>query len=214
MVMIVRSQKLAYFSTRKVGTTSVRALLKELAEGEGDFTATRGLPMNRRFLRMTEGMERIAVVRDPVRRFLSGFGNRVGHHGDLAAGLGDRLLIRLAGLDPAPDIEAFTRDFRGYCRWNDKIRRHFRPQRAYLGTDLSVFDRIYRLEALDELAADLSVRAGRRLELPRLQTGGEKLAFESLTEAQQRRVLAITAPDYELLARYYRAPEVGAGVAG
>jgi len=206
MVEIIRSRKLAYVPVRKVGNTSIRSALDQLATGPGDHVSTWDIPMSPCIRFRARGCFKFTVVRDPVRRFLSAHGNRVLHYGETDTYLIDRLLLRALGLPRRPGIEEFCRHYRAYYLLNDRIRRHFRPQGVYLGRDLGWFDKIYRLEALDELAADLSELAGRQIEIPRLQTGGPKVDFAALDPKTQRLILRYTASDYQLLHDHYSPP--------
>lgn len=119
-----------------------------------------------------------------------------------------RFLTWLSGLTPQPDIEEFCDHFGRYNKFNDKIRRHFRLQKAYLGSDLLYFDKIYRLDQMPVLAADLSERAGREIEFERLQTGGPKLKLEDMPRKVQKFILDYTAPDYALLGEFFEKPSL------
>ena len=206
MVEIVRSLSLAYVPIRKVGTTSLRAAFRALAEGPADHVATYDRPMSAYVRFRARGCRTFAVVRDPAERFLSAFSNRVRHHGDISGTPVHRAIARTLGLSPDPDIEEFCARFGAYYLSNDVLRRHFRLQGAYLGNDLGWFDRIYTMHELDSLASDLSDWSGRTVRFARLQTGGEKIALADLPVATQRRIREITAPDYRLLARFFDLP--------
>ncbi len=190
-----------------MGNTSIRAVLKELADGPGDYWSSPDVPLSPLTRFYARGCHKIAVVRDPVRRFLSAYGNRVIFHRDIGLRAYDRLIAKALGLSLTPGIEEFCARYRLYYLSNDKIRRHFRLQRQYLGGDLGYFDKIYKLEELDRLAEDLSQMAGRKIEIPRLQTGGPKLRFEDLPCETRRKILAITGPDYKFLKGIYEPPE-------
>lgn len=206
MVEVIKSRKLAYVPVRKVGNTSVRKALRALAAGPDDYLSTKDVPMSPYIRWRASGCYKFTVVRDPVRRFLSAYGNRVRHYPDLHKHPWHRWPLQTLGLSLDPDIDDFCRHFRAYYALNDKIRRHFRPQWRYLGRDLGWYDKIYRIENLDELAADLSELAGRKIRVPRLQTGGPKLSFDDLDAASQRLILNFTRADYALLADYYEPP--------
>lgn len=208
MVEIVRSKKLAYFPVRKVGGTSVRRALKAVADGPEDYKSTWATPMNARQIAMTKDMHRIAIIRDPVERFLSAYTHRVFDARDLDKQFQDRWVTRAFRLPFQPDIETFCRHFRTYYIMNDKIRRHFRHQRIYLGADLGFFHKIYHLRQLDELARDLSEIAGRTIEIPRLRVSGRKLTFADCSPEVQRFVLKETEADYAYLSDYFTPPKL------
>lgn len=209
MVEVIRSLSLAYVPIRKVGTTSIRKAFRALARETGDFEATYDRPMSAYVRFRARDCRTFVVVRDPVERFLSAYANRIHHHDDISAGAVDRSIARMLGLPRRPDIEEFCDRFQLYCLSNDKLRRHFRLQKAYLGSDLDWFDHIYRLDETDRLAADLSEWSGQPVTFERLQTGGPKLRFGDVPAGAQRRILAITAPDYRLLSGYFAPPEPG-----
>lgn len=207
MVEVIRSLSLAYVPIRKVGTTSIRKAFRSLSAGPEDHAATYDRPMSPYVRLRARGCRTFAVVRDPVERFLSAYSNRVLHHDDISSNLSHRALARAFGLARAPDIEEFCDRFDAYCLANDKLRRHFRLQGAYLGGDLEWFDHLYPLSETDRLAADLSEWSGREVHFERLQTGGPKLRFADVPSATQRRILKITEPDYRLLSRFFTSPE-------
>lgn len=207
MVEIVRSKKLAYFPIRKVGGTSIRRALEQVSEGPHDYIRTSARPLNAKHIRMTRGMHRIAIVRDPVERFLSAYSHRIHDTNDLDAQFQDRWITRLFGLPLRPDIDTFCRHFRTYYIINDKIRRHFRYQRIYLGPDLGFYQKIYRLKNLQELSDDLSEIAGKAIEIPHLMVSGRKLRFEDCSAYVQKFVLDHTRQDYDALSDYFTPPE-------
>ena len=209
MVEIVRSLSLAYVPIRKVGTTSIRKAFRALAKGPGDHLATYDRPMSAYVRFRARGCRTFVVVRDPVERFLSAYANRIHHHEDIAASRTHRAIATALGLSPRPDIEEFCARFRLYTLSNDKLRRHFRLQAAYLGDDLGWFDHVYPLAETDRLAADLSDWSGRRVTFERLQTGGPTLRFADVPAEAQRRILEITSPDYRLLSAHFTPPEPG-----
>jgi hypothetical protein len=207
MVEIVRSLSLAYVPIRKVGTTSIRKAFRSLAEGPGDHVATYDRPMSAYVRFRARGCRTFVVVRDPVERFLSAYANRIHHHDDIATSTVDRAIARVLGLSLRPDIEEFCARFRLYTLSNDKLRRHFRLQSAYLGDNLGWFDHVYPLAETSRLAADLSNWSGRPVTFERLQTDGPKLRFADIPLAAQRRILQITEPDYRLLSGYFTRPD-------
>lgn len=209
MVEILRSTGLAYVPIRKVGTTSIRKAFRSLSSGPGDHMATYDRPMSAYVRYRARGCRTFVVVRDPVERFLSAYANRIHHHDDIEADATHRVIAAALGLSTRPDIEEFCDRFRLYTLSNDRLRRHFRLQRAYVGDDLGWFDHVYRLSESDRLAADLSEWSGREVSFERLQTGGPKLRFADVPPAAQRRILEITAPDYRLLSDHFEPPPIG-----
>ena len=185
---------------RKVGTTSIRDAFRGLASGPGDLRLTADRSMTPDIRWRARGCWRFAVVRDPAARFLSAYRNRIHHHGDMEATRTHRALTRALGLAARPEIDEFIDRFWRYYWANDILRRHFRPQIAYLGRDLGWYDRVYRLDEMAALAADLSARAGREVEIARLQAEGPRLTPGDLTTRSRARLEAIVAADRAALA--------------
>lgn len=207
MVVILRKYRLAYFPVRKVATTTIVDALRLISDIDGDYRATYNDPMSARQRRLARGCHKFAVVRDPIARILSSYGNRIVHHKDLSSTAFDRSLLRLFGRSTAPDIDEFCQNIRAYWLLNDKIRRHIRLQTDYLGRDLGYFDAIYEISDLDRLAADLSERTGKSVTFSRLQTAGPKIRFSDLAPKSKSALLLYTRRDYDLLKRYFRPPQ-------
>jgi hypothetical protein len=147
------------------------------------------------------GMHRIAVVRDPVARVLSAYGNRVVHHRELsAAAAGEALGAR--GLEPDPPLDLFLDRFEDYRAASEPIHYHTMPMVRFLGPDPGYFHRIYGMGALDRLVADVSERTGTALTLGRSQTEGPKFAPGDLTAAQIARLETFYRRDYRVFRDY------------
>ena len=80
MVVILEPQRIAYFPIPKVANTSIRGALRAVV-GEDGYFNNGNHTMKPMLRRRAEGCWKIAVIRDPLARALSGYGNRVIHHG-------------------------------------------------------------------------------------------------------------------------------------
>ena len=200
MVLVLKRAGIAYFPVPKCANSSIRQTLAGFAEGEGDLTRTWNNPMSARMRRLSRGCHRIAVVRDPVQRILSAYGDRVVGRGVMRRTTTGRIAAWLGGLDPEPDIETFFDRFARYRLLNDKVRRHTDLQCRYLGDDLGWFDAVYTLDQTDRLAADLSERLGRPVSFPRLKADGPKFSPEDLAPRHREMLARYTAPDRAMLA--------------
>jgi len=207
LVVVLPKYGIAYFPMRKVASTSVKDALRRICDAPGEYHATFGVPMSARQRRLAQGHFKFTIVRDPIARILSCYGNRVVHHRDLSVTLLDRTAARLFGRSPEPGIDEFCRYLRSYRALNDKIRRHTRPQYVSLGEDLGFFDAVYTISELDTLASDLTTRTGRDIGFDRLQTAGPKFSAADLSPAARRSLLEFTRRDYDLLGDFFRPPE-------
>jgi hypothetical protein len=139
-----------------------------------------------------------AVTRDPMRRFISMYGNRVLYH----KGLSRRALVKHPRLRPRPDINVLVRDMGKYFRASSVIRHHALPMIEFLGKDMTVYHCLYDISAMDKLIADLNAHIdaigfrtpGPLPQLGQRQSRGPKFGLEVLTPGS-----------FESLAKHYRA---------
>ena len=148
---------------------------------------------------------RFVVVRDPIKRFLSAFGNRVLHHKELSRayveGLGLVPPLDLEGFVFDPDLAGFVERFASYRRI-PTIDHHFRPISEF-SAPLGAFDKVYPFEALGELVADLHKRMGVPMALPHSQRGGPKLQPKDLPPRVFDKLAELFAADYAMLEGLY-----------
>ena len=204
--------KLFYFPVPKNAGTSVRDCLFEIDNGwhfrpmiiDGQVIylySLFGFPDAFRPAPDRPGYIRFAVVRDPMRRFLSAYANKV-----LTAAMVAKSDFIALGVQPDlpknPDIETFVAHLDEYRRI-PSIRHHTDPQHLFLGNDLAHFHRVFRADNLGELERFLSERAGAPITLRRLNGEGPRIDPATLSPAVRRRIVEHYAADYALLARYY-----------
>lgn len=207
MPYIIPDKRLAVFFSPKSAGTSVRAVMFELENGrifepyrvQGKEIDENALLANFRFGKVDQeaikGYHKIAIIRDPVRRFISAYTNRVLHYRELSEEVaGDTL--RELGLPPDPDLETFVTHIGRYVTASHSIRRHTRHQQVFLGDDPDYFDAVFRVEDLAAFPWHLENRYGcRPLTLPRLQTGGPKIKPEDVAPDTLHAIEAVVAED-------------------
>ena len=197
---------MVFFFSPKAGGTSLRAFLFEVENGfafrdykvQGKTYDANSLLLNNRFKivnhRRLSNFRRFALVRDPVSRFLSGYSNRVDHYRELSEeAAGD--LLREANLTPDPDLETFIENFSAYKKCSKPLARHFRSQNAFVGSDIGYYERIFRLNKVDELIDFVNAECGTSATMPRLQTGGKKLKFSELDREIQSKIVHLVKDD-------------------
>ena len=221
MVMICEKHKLAFFGLPKVASTTLKHILYELDHGYPFDRAAHGgqsvhavYPsrpnMTPARMEALSDYWRFTVVRDPAKRILSVYANRIYDHWDLLQGRLARPRARLLGLDLKPDPDTFLRKMHRYRLQSGSIRHHTDPMVAFLGKDLSKLDAFYRFEDLDRLAADLSARTGKDIAFPRFQTNKavrRKTRLDDLSDAGFEALMRFTEVDYKLLAGLYDRPQ-------
>lgn len=169
-------------------------------------------PIKPEELAAPEGYFSFTIVRDPVKRLLSSYGNRVHFHRDLYKAVpkhrGQRWVWRLRhrGVDLLPDADKYFSDLKLYQSLSHSIWHHTAGVRTFIGDDLSRFDRIYKIEEIDRLEKELSAHTRTRVVLPREQTSGPKLEYSDLSLDARKAVKKSTEEDYDFLAEYFQPP--------
>ena len=205
---------IGYRPLPKVACTTLKELVFRLAH-HGPFSPELGGGANHvhRYFDLREqdigsAAWRFTVVRDPVKRFLSGYSNRVLHHRELSAEFLARQTLRFqpdpAVFLPDPGLDHFIEHLDTY-RCVPTIDHHFAPMAEVLAP-LEAYDRVYAFEELDTLFADLGRRTGQPIHAPHLQRGGPKIGLSDLEASARARLIAYYQQDYQLLAGRYLPP--------
>jgi len=149
-----------------------------------------------------------ALTRDPVRRFLSMYSNRVVYHRELSGQgmIGEKLAKH--DLPPDPQINELVSRLDEYIAVQPSIFHHARPQLDLLGSDLSVYTRLADIsevgDVIDEIkefwrGKGLASYSDRAKPLSRAQTGGPKLDLEVLAPESFERLLDYYKCDYDAI---------------
>ncbi|WP_372637489.1 sulfotransferase family 2 domain-containing protein [Fodinibius sp.] len=155
-------------------------------------------------LREQTSSTRFALVRDPVRRLISCYRNRVVDLGDLTS---SRSTLKRLDVPTEPDINTFFLHLEEYRRVNKSIEHHSRLQSAFLGGTLAYLDRVFTMGDIPELVAMLrTYKPG--LKLRQRKTGGTKITLADLSRKALRHAIDFYSPDYELLNRYFSPQEI------
>lgn len=214
MPYILEDLKLAVFFSPKCAGTSVRSAMFEIENGfqfrpysvQGKFYDENSLLKNNRIGSIDPNVFRdytcVAIVRDPVRRFLSAYANRVVFYQELSEKIAGEDLATY-GLPANPDLEGFVANHANYCRASSSINRHFFNQKRWVGTEPSRFKFIFRVEALAEFEKFLEEFSAKKVALPRLQTGGPKIRVSDISPETHEKIIALVANDVA----YKFAPE-------
>ncbi|MCP8688671.1 sulfotransferase family 2 domain-containing protein [Marinobacterium sedimentorum] len=204
------SKKIGYRFIPKTACTSIKKELYRIEKGmpfdEGSIGTHVHEYMRRNMSGPLKKLEfRFIVVRDPVKRFLSAYSNRVIHHRELSRNYIERNHSDLVGIIKKydPSISEFIEYFVDYMRV-ETIRHHFRPIVDFLdGDDLSYFSNVYKIENIKDLENDLSSYTGDMVRFGREQTEGPKLKLSSLKKSELDFILWFYQKDYELLKGQY-----------
>ncbi|MEL7188098.1 MAG: sulfotransferase family 2 domain-containing protein [Pseudomonadota bacterium] len=144
---------------------------------------------------------RLAVVRHPIKRFLSAYSNRVVHHKEIS----ESAVRKLGGFKrpPAsPDLGEFVDRFETYQKIQS-IGWHCRPMVDFLGHDPNYYQGLYGIHQIDEFLDDVANSVGKRYEVGRYQTGGPKFSPSDLTAKQTAKLEKFYAADYKAFSQYF-----------
>lgn len=128
-----------------------------------------------------ENLIRIVVKRDPVKRFVSGYTNRVLFHNKMRE---------------KPDFTTFIDNFDKYHKEYSDIQTHFKPQVRFFGLDKSIFTHIFDTSELGLVKELLEDTYQRKFPDIHLQQGGTNQKPE-LTKEQEEWIRKRYKDDYD-----------------
>ncbi|NOD34968.1 MULTISPECIES: sulfotransferase family 2 domain-containing protein [unclassified Ruegeria] len=225
MVAFLDKYNIAYFGVHKAAGTSIKHVLYKIETGnewDGKITElhprypTR--PVRQSDFEKARDYWSFAVVRDPIKRFLSGYQNRVHDFEDLkkvpvGSEHQNKLIGKLFGMrnqqpfkgfKTNPTIEEFIRDYDKYCDVSRVMYLHTCPIDVFLGQDIGFFDAVYTTSELDRLAADLSERLNTTVHIGRRNSSSTTPPrFEDLSKESKDFLVRHTQADYELLGAFF-----------
>ncbi|MEJ2622688.1 MAG: sulfotransferase family 2 domain-containing protein, partial [Candidatus Thiodiazotropha sp.] len=185
---VLDKHKIAYFSIPKSASTSMKLVLYFLKHGKewtGDPDRVHPqfptYPISDEDFQAVQDYWKFTIVRDPISRLLSSYGNRVHFHSDIvrdaAPRLQDKLIFLLFRneLSLRPKYDDYFINLKKYQELSYSIWHHTTSVSTFIGSDLSRLSRIYRIEDIPNLENELTVRTGMQVALPREQTSGIKV---------------------------------------
>lgn len=215
MTIIIAKKKLAFFSIPKVACSSIKTALFEVENGfpfqpffaNGVYCHIHSAAYPSRSFAFFQNIDlsdylKLALVRDPVERFLSCYSNRVGYYRELSAQhLGPEVMK--TGLTPDPTVHEFVEYLDAYVKASYSISYHVAPMVRYLGTDREFYNRVFKFSEIEQLRQTLSDYVKAEVVFPRLQTGGEKISPDALSAAEVNKIKEFYAEDYDVYGDYF-----------
>jgi hypothetical protein len=209
--ILLPKRSLGYRHIPKVACTSIKTMLYELRMGKSFSRERMGMDVHQYFFKeyrdISKAEFRFIVVRDPIKRLLSAYSNRVVHHKELSKEYLSKQedlkkIFEEENIPFNPSLSEFIRHFSFYQKV-PSIHHHTKPVVMFGIRNLSFYTHVYTIEQLHLLEEDLSQRYKKQMKLPRLQTGGLKLKVAQLSREEITFLLDFYTRDYELLADYY-----------
>ena len=142
------------------------------------------------------------MVRDPVKRFLSAYANRVVYYEELSDKfIGDSASER--GVPVNPDLHEFVEHLFVYREISNSIRLHTQPLVYFLGDDSSFYDRVFDISEMTDFDALVSSHIKKPYSTPHLQTGGPKIPVSELTDKEILKIKKFYEADYRAYGEYF-----------
>jgi len=206
--------KIGYRHIPKVACTSIKRKMYEFENGLKFNREYVGRDVHSYFSRFDTDISdckfRFLVVRDPVKRLLSAYSNRVGHHKELAPSYLnealDKKLISKEFLNvaiPNPGLGQFI-EFLELYREVPTINWHVKSIHSFV-PDISGFTDVYPMERISDFQNKLSKLTEHEVIFERSQVGGRKISLKELDSRQLEFLISYYQDDYELLKDYYSA---------
>ena len=165
-MLIIHPLKIAYQETPKVGSTSLVDWLYKLLSELGHTpviknvhkrtwleTRQRGIIGKQSLdnFKCPEGYFTFCLVRDPVERIVSVYNNRIMHHKKLGLPRRETQNAMNTGLAVRPTINYFINNLEKYQSAVPDIRWHSLPQSHFLGQDITIYNKVFKLDEMDSL---------------------------------------------------------------
>ena len=210
----ILNSKLGYFPIPKTACTSIKQTLYRL-DLHTDFVSRKGHSIHNYFARRPmapiDSIEfSFLVIRDPIKRLLSAYSNRVLHYRELSLEFLSSKSPEFVGQVPYcdPTLVQFINHLIEYSMIPN-INHHIEPVSERLTSkDLCQFGKIYPIENISSLGADLSTVLGRDVKFDRSQTGGRKIPLGELSLIQMKTLIDYYKEDYQLLSEFYTADKI------
>jgi len=207
---VSRDGKIGYKFFPKVACTTIKHALYELEEHKAFSPQKARVNIHkyvakRKISTLAHCERRFVVIRDPIKRFLSAYGNRVTFHKELSKAKMLKFSKKNYHKIPFfnPTLDQFIEYFDIYSNVRS-ISHHTKSISDFLeGEDLSYFTDVYKIEDLSCFEAELSDLFARDVSFDHLQTGGKKFTLKDLNKNQVAQLLQYYQQDYELLHDYY-----------
>ncbi|MDU8913113.1 sulfotransferase family 2 domain-containing protein [Aestuariicoccus sp. MJ-SS9] len=217
MVIAIDAHKIAYMAVPKAGCSSVKRALAHIdpsvtlpPEAERDVYTWHAIYPTKRFRpQRWQAFEdddwfRFTVVRDPVRRLMSCYVNRVVELKELH---NCRKILRgRVDLPKDPDPDFFFQNLKAYREASSSIKHHALGSWLFTGPDLTRYSRVYKVEEMDELARKLTEISGQPVEMPRENKSSFKLTLDDLKPRTFAAILPHLDREYAHLSGYYDNP--------
>lgn len=214
MTVFLWDHQLTYLAVPKVACTSVKHAFFQIENGRphedfvanGQYFHIHRLYPTRLFKDLPQGRiashQRLTLVRDPVHRLLSCYGDRVIYNRELSKKTAGPAL-EAVGLPTNPGLAEFIDRLADYRQIVPAIAHHAAPHVDFLGSDPSYFSEVFSMSRLQDFAEKVSARLKRPLCLEHYQAHGPKFSPSDLSPSQLATIRRHYEADYDIWGRYF-----------
>ncbi|MEL6449886.1 MAG: sulfotransferase family 2 domain-containing protein [Pseudomonadota bacterium] len=214
----VKAHRLAYSPVPKAACSSIKRALAELSPKvnldklpvtDPPYDVWHAVYPTRRFRphrweTLPIGWFSFTAVRDPFRRLMACYTNRVVERRELRNS--PKLRAGYLGLPVDPDPDFFFTHLAQYREAASVIKHHASHTWLFTGPKLDVYAEVYRVEALADLARDLSAWTETEVVLHRENTSSTRLSADDLAPATCAALRPWLAQEYAFLKTFYPDP--------
>ncbi len=213
MTVSLFSSNLTYVSVPKCACTSLKAYFYEVqhAQAFDDQTSARSIHQiyrSRSFSKLPHDTianhQKLTVVRDPVRRFVSGYYGKVVREKCLT-GMGAKAALRVMRLPVDPTIDLFMDNLARYRLASPVVRKHFQPLSYFLGTDPGWFSQIYDMSDLPAFTQRVAEQTGVPISLRHLNHNQDRPKAQSLSPETAARIRSLYDEDFALYGPFFKS---------
>lgn len=150
--------------------------------------------------------ESMTIVRDPVSRFLSGYGNRILHAKALETrgNIGDK--IKAAGLSLEPDLDSFVDNLEKYLQISVYMKNHLSPQASIIGAIFPKIKHVLPISRAAEIPEFFRTHRNINVTFPHEQSVGPKFKPSDLSRSRLKKIVDFYKDDYALLHQHFAPP--------
>jgi hypothetical protein len=159
-----------------------------------------------KWLKFYNAYDTMAVVRDPISRFLSAYGNRIVHARALETRGNVVETLKAKGLSTIPDLPSFIDNLEAYVQISSYTKNHISPQSSVIGGIFKHIKHIYPLSKVSEIPSFVLETRGVEIALPHEQSTGPKFKQSDLSAQHLAKLIDFYSEDYAMLKDYFQPP--------
>jgi hypothetical protein len=218
LAIVSHKHRLVYFPLAKNCSTSLKHLFYELETGLS-FRKARAkfsLPGHihtyfptlilEDWVRFYGAYDTMVVVRDPISRFLSGYGNRIIHARALETRGNIGEMLKAENLPTMPDLNEFVDNLEKYLSFSSYMRSHLSPQASVIGEIFPRIQHVFQISNVGRIPEFFRERRGLEVKLRHDQSVGPKFKPSDLSKDRLDKLVAFYEDDYKMLKDFFTPP--------